>query len=107
MKVESEQNVQSFLLSVRLETHMHEEFRVLKHIAKYRIEQQTAPAKELPLYMKIRPRLPGRLHGYVFKSFRFQIDPYLDCVFKCLRLLDSFHRFRVNRGETAYENLSV
>ena len=46
--------------------------------------------------------LRPRLHGYVFKSFRFHIAfsnrSTLDCLFKCLRFHDRFHRFRVNRS---------
>ena len=43
-----------------------------------------------------------RLHGYVFKSCRFHFVAFsnrsaLDCVFKCLRFDDRFHRFCVNR----------
>ena len=54
---------------------------------------------------KVATRLEGfrpRLHRYVFKSFRFHFVAFsnratLDCVFKCLRFHDRFHRFRVNR----------
>ena len=48
--------------------------------------------------------LRPRLHGYIFKSFRFHFVAFsnrstLDCVFKCLRFGGNrFHRFR--EGET-------
>ena len=44
--------------------------------------------------------LRPRLHGGVFKSFCFHFFAFsnrstLDCVFKCLRFHDRFHRIRV------------